>query len=161
MLKPDLVKEAHGLPFIAFLRGWSEGHGGRQTLSVWLQEPLAASRVIKLADAGRQGRMVFLPLLQCTFHTTAVLPTPKARVCSGEQQRCLLTVWEKRITGETRKKRQTRFCPILQLIPRIGEDIFMWPCRAVLCSPTQHAQNSVRSSTQWVEWKWLFLVLAS
>lgn len=36
--------------------------------------------------------MVFLPLLQCTFHTTAVLTTPKAHVCSGEQQHCLFSL---------------------------------------------------------------------
>lgn len=52
--------------------------GGRQLL-VWLHEPLAASKVIKHADAGRQGRMVFLPLLQCTFHATALLTTPMRR----------------------------------------------------------------------------------
>lgn len=65
------------------------GKEGGRLLSVGLQEPRAASRVIKLADAGCQGRMVLLPLLQGTFHTTAVLTTPKARVCSGEEQHCL------------------------------------------------------------------------
>lgn len=49
------------------------GKEGSRQLSVWLHEPLAASKVIKHADAERQGRMmVFLPLLQLTFYVTAV-----------------------------------------------------------------------------------------
>lgn len=79
MLKPDLVKEAQGLPFIAFLRGWSEGQGGRQTALSLAAGATGCQQGYKTCRCWAPRKDAFPPpLLQCTFHTNCCVNHPKS-----------------------------------------------------------------------------------
>lgn len=133
MLKPDLVKEAHGLPFIAFLGGWGGGQEGGRQPWVCLNEPLAASKVPEHAGAGCQGRVVLLPLLQRTFTPLPREPPQSARLFTNRAER--IRDWR------PGKKRQAEFCVTPPLIPQTSEDMLIQPRKVLLFSQRQHVRN--------------------
>lgn len=161
MLKPDLVKEAHGLPFIAFLRGWSEGQGGRQTApsltagATGCQQGYKTSRCWAPRKDGFPPRVAeHLPHHCCVNH-------PKSTCVLRRTAALFVHSLGKEDDRRDQEEKADIFLSDPAVNPRLDEDILIWPCNVLLCSQIQHTQSSVWVSSQWVNWKLLFLVAAS